>query len=65
MNNAKKNPQKDLVKPISKIGVLGAGLMGSGIADVSINKGKYSVLLKDRDLESASKRRTGYMGRSE
>jgi|18_taG_2_1085343.scaffolds.fasta_scaffold00004_10 3-hydroxyacyl-CoA dehydrogenase/enoyl-CoA hydratase/3-hydroxybutyryl-CoA epimerase len=59
MNNAKKNPQKDLVKPISKIGVLGAGLMGSGIADVSINKGKYSVLLKDRDLESASKGEQG------
>lgn len=55
MNNAKKNPQKDLVKPVNKIGVLGAGLMGSGIADVSINKGRYSVLLKDRDLESASK----------
>jgi len=59
MNNAKKNPQKDLVKPVNKIGVLGAGLMGSGIADVSINKGKYSVLLKDRDLESASKGEQG------
>lgn len=55
MTNAKKNPLKELVLPIDKIGVLGAGLMGSGIADVSINKGKYSVLLKDRDLESASK----------
>lgn len=55
MNDAKKNPHKDLVKPVHKIGVLGAGLMGSGIADVSINKGKYSVLLKDRDLESAAK----------
>lgn len=59
MNNAKKNPQIDLVKPVNKIGVLGAGLMGSGIADVSINKGKYSVLLKDRDLESASKGEQG------
>ncbi|MFY0696789.1 MAG: fatty acid oxidation complex subunit alpha FadJ [Balneola sp.] len=59
MNNAKKNPQKDLVKPVNMIGVLGAGLMGSGIADVSINKGKYSVLLKDRDLESASKGEQG------
>ncbi|MEQ9278495.1 MAG: fatty acid oxidation complex subunit alpha FadJ [Balneola sp.] len=59
MNNAKKNPQKDLVKPVNKVGVLGAGLMGSGIADVSINKGKYSVLLKDRDLESASKGEQG------
>ncbi|MBO6799674.1 MAG: fatty acid oxidation complex subunit alpha FadJ [Balneola sp.] len=59
MNNAKKNPQKNLVKPVNKIGVLGAGLMGSGIADVSINKGKYPVLLKDRDLESASKGEQG------
>jgi len=59
MNNAKKNPYKDLIKPVDKIGVLGAGLMGSGIADVSINKGKYSVLLKDRDLESASKGEQG------
>ncbi len=59
MNNAKKNPQKVLVKSVNKIGVLGAGLMGSGIADVSINKGKYSVLLKDRDLESASKGEQG------
>jgi 3-hydroxyacyl-CoA dehydrogenase/enoyl-CoA hydratase/3-hydroxybutyryl-CoA epimerase len=55
MTDAKKNPQKELVKPVSKIGVLGAGLMGSGIADVSINKGNYNVLLKDRDLESAAK----------
>ena len=59
MNKAKKNPQQELVKPVNKIGVLGAGLMGSGIADVSINKGKYSVLLKDRDLESASKGEKG------
>ncbi len=59
MNNAKKNPYKDLIKPVDKIGVLGAGLMGSGIADVSINKGEYSVLLKDRDLESASKGEQG------
>lgn len=55
MNDAKKNPGQDLVKPVSKIGVIGAGLMGSGIADVSINKGNYSVLLKDRDLASAAK----------
>lgn len=55
MTDAKKNPHQDLVVPVRKIGVLGAGLMGSGIADVSINKGNYSVLLKDRDLESAAK----------
>jgi len=55
MTDAKKNPYKDLAKSVSKIGVLGAGLMGSGIADVSVNKANYSVLLKDRDLESAAK----------
>lgn len=55
MTGAKKNPQADLVKPAKTIGVLGAGLMGSGIADVSINKGKYAVLLKDRTLEDAAK----------
>jgi len=59
MNDTKKNPFKDRVQDVSKIGVLGAGLMGSGIADVSINKGKYSVLLKDRDLESAAKGEQG------
>ncbi|WP_142453513.1 fatty acid oxidation complex subunit alpha FadJ [Gracilimonas mengyeensis] len=55
MNASKKVPKPDLVKPVNKIGVLGAGLMGSGIADVSINKGGYRVLLKDQDMESAAK----------
>ncbi len=55
MTGAKKNPQKELVKTVNNIGVLGAGLMGSGIADVSINKGKYSVLLKDMNTEAAAK----------
>ncbi|MFV1882964.1 MAG: 3-hydroxyacyl-CoA dehydrogenase NAD-binding domain-containing protein [Balneola sp.] len=55
MTNSKKNPLEGKVKPIRNIGVLGAGLMGSGIADVSINKGGYSVLLKDQTLEAASK----------
>ena len=51
---AKKNPLKDKVKPIKTIGMLGAGLMGSGIAQVSAAAG-YNVLLKDMDLERASK----------
>lgn len=55
MTDAKRNPLKEKVKPVSTIGVLGAGLMGSGIADVSINKGGYSVLLKDQTLEAAAK----------
>ena len=55
MTGAKKNPLQKHTKEVQNIGILGAGLMGSGIADVSINKGNYEVLLKDRDLESAAK----------
>lgn len=55
MNASKKVPTPDLVKPVKKIGVLGAGLMGSGIADVSVNKGDYRVLLKDQTIENAAK----------
>ncbi|GAB5410148.1 MAG: 3-hydroxyacyl-CoA dehydrogenase NAD-binding domain-containing protein [Balneolaceae bacterium] len=55
MTDAKRNPLAKKVKPVNTIGVLGAGLMGSGIADVSINKGGYSILLKDQTLEAAAK----------
>ncbi len=55
MTDAKKNPLEKKVSPVQHIGVLGAGLMGSGIADISINKGGYSVLLKDQTLEAAVK----------
>lgn len=55
MTGAKKNPLEDKVEKVNTIGVLGAGLMGSGIADVSINKGGYSVLLKDQTLKEAAK----------
>ncbi|MDZ7716192.1 MAG: 3-hydroxyacyl-CoA dehydrogenase NAD-binding domain-containing protein [Balneolaceae bacterium] len=54
MQDAKKNDKKDLAKEVSKIGVLGAGLMGSGIADVSVNNG-MRVLLKDQTIEQAAK----------
>lgn len=37
-------------RPVQKIAMLGAGLMGAGIAYVSIDKG-YDVRLKDRDHE--------------
>jgi 3-hydroxyacyl-CoA dehydrogenase/enoyl-CoA hydratase/3-hydroxybutyryl-CoA epimerase len=54
MQGAKKNPHKEQAKEISKIGVLGAGLMGSGIADVSANN-EYRVLLKDQEIKPAVK----------
>jgi 3-hydroxyacyl-CoA dehydrogenase / enoyl-CoA hydratase / 3-hydroxybutyryl-CoA epimerase len=40
--------------PINKIGVLGAGMMGAGIAYVSAKAG-YDVVIKDVNLEAAQK----------
>jgi 3-hydroxyacyl-CoA dehydrogenase/enoyl-CoA hydratase/3-hydroxybutyryl-CoA epimerase len=54
MQGAKKNPDEEKAKEIQKIGVLGAGLMGSGIADVSANN-EYRVLLKDQEVSQAAK----------
>ncbi|MFH5832636.1 fatty acid oxidation complex subunit alpha FadJ [Halalkalibaculum sp. DA384] len=54
MQNAKKNPHKDRARNIDKMGVLGAGLMGAGIADVSVNNG-LRVLLKDQSVEQAAR----------
>lgn len=54
MQQAKRNPQEQQVRGVSKIGVLGAGLMGAGIADVSVNNG-YRVLLKDQEIEAAAR----------
>jgi 3-hydroxyacyl-CoA dehydrogenase/enoyl-CoA hydratase/3-hydroxybutyryl-CoA epimerase len=42
----KKNPLADQVRPVTTIGMLGAGFMGAGIAEVSVAKG-MRVLLKD------------------
>lgn len=53
MQKAKKNPYADQVSEVKKIGVLGAGLMGSGIAEVSIDHAKKNVVIKDRDLDAA------------
>jgi 3-hydroxyacyl-CoA dehydrogenase/enoyl-CoA hydratase/3-hydroxybutyryl-CoA epimerase len=50
MNSVKKNPLKDMAKPVSKIGILGAGLMGSGVANVSASNG-IDVILKDVSYE--------------
>ena len=54
MQGAKKNPAEEKAKEVQKVGVLGAGLMGSGIADVSANN-DYRVLLKDQEVKQAAK----------
>jgi len=55
MQKAKDNGLKDQKKPVRQLGVLGAGLMGHGIAEVSAEKGDLRVLLKDVELENAAK----------
>ena len=54
MTNAKKNPLEDKKIEVENIAVLGAGLMGSGITEVSIEQG-YHVWLKDQTIENAIK----------
>jgi 3-hydroxyacyl-CoA dehydrogenase/enoyl-CoA hydratase/3-hydroxybutyryl-CoA epimerase len=51
---ADKNPLKEHAGPVREIGVLGAGLMGAGIAQVSAENG-VDVVLKDQNLELAAK----------
>ncbi|MEQ6119917.1 3-hydroxyacyl-CoA dehydrogenase NAD-binding domain-containing protein [Reichenbachiella sp. MALMAid0571] len=54
MNAMKKNPKKELVKKVDTVAVLGAGLMGEGIAEVSVSRG-MDILLKDLYPESLTK----------
>jgi len=51
----KKNPFGVPSKRSQNIVVLGAGLMGAGIAEVSIQKAKHDVILKDTTVEGLSR----------
>jgi 3-hydroxyacyl-CoA dehydrogenase/enoyl-CoA hydratase/3-hydroxybutyryl-CoA epimerase len=54
LNRGVRRPAKVPARPLRKIGVLGAGFMGAGIAYVSALAG-LDVVLVDRDPESAEK----------
>jgi 3-hydroxyacyl-CoA dehydrogenase / enoyl-CoA hydratase / 3-hydroxybutyryl-CoA epimerase len=54
LNKGARRPASVPVTNLRKVGVLGAGLMGAGIAYVSANAG-LDVVLVDRDQESADK----------
>jgi len=51
-----KNPHADDARPVRTLGMLGAGLMGAGIAQVSAMNG-VDALLKDQSFELAAKGR--------
>lgn len=53
MTEKKKNPMKDKAREIKRLGMLGAGFMGAGIAEVSIND-DIDVTLKDIKQETLS-----------
>tara|TARA_B110000977_G_scaffold195357_1_gene273640 strand:+ start:166 stop:2301 length:2136 start_codon:yes stop_codon:yes gene_type:complete len=46
MTDKKKNPWKEHTRDLRTLGLLGAGFMGSGIAEVSLDKG-IDIVLKD------------------
>ena len=54
MTALKKNPYKEKALPVKKLAVLGAGLMGHGIASVSTGLCE-TILIKDISLDAAAK----------
>lgn len=55
MSAVKKHDFPSPRQPVRTVAVLGAGLMGGGIAQVSVDNGKYRVLLKDKDQAGVSR----------
>ncbi len=51
MNALRKNPLKEKARRVNIVGILGAGLMGEGIAEVSAQNG-MDILLKDLNEDS-------------
>ena len=58
LNRGARRPAGVPAVPIKKVGILGAGFMGAGIASVSAQAG-IDVVLIDRDQESADKGKAG------
>ena len=54
MTSLKKNPLQDKQKSVDTIAVIGAGLMGEGIAEVSLLKG-WDIILKDISTDMLAK----------
>jgi len=54
MTHLKKHEFGSAAHPVKTVAVLGAGLMGAGIAQVTAEKG-YEVLLKDKDIAGVSR----------
>ena len=52
----------ETARPLDKVGVLGAGLMGAGIAYVTANQAKKNVRLKDIDAQGVA-RGISYVGK--
>jgi enoyl-CoA hydratase / long-chain 3-hydroxyacyl-CoA dehydrogenase len=55
MSAVKKHDFGEPKSPVKTVAVLGAGLMGAGIAEVSADIGKYRVLLKDKDAKGVGR----------
>jgi len=51
----KHNYGKDAAVDVKNVAVIGAGLMGAGITQVSAEKGKYNVMLKDQHNEGVGR----------
>jgi 3-hydroxyacyl-CoA dehydrogenase/enoyl-CoA hydratase/3-hydroxybutyryl-CoA epimerase len=47
---AKSPPERGVARPVARVGVIGAGVMGGGIAEVAAYRG-YEVRLKDIELD--------------